>query len=231
VHGKAAYDGLADWYDAWIHGESRGRGAGEDVEVLEEFLGRGPGRLLDQGCGGGRFLSFFAELGWSVVGIDESEDQLRVAQPRAEAVGAELVHGDATELPFEDESFDAVAAVFVSTDAEPWERLVAEAARVLRPGGRFVHVGGHPALMGPHSAYQPDRNRWIVGSGYRERGRQYDLAGFRPEGIRIRVGAVHVPLDDFLNALLDAGLELTRVREGRKTDPPWLFAVRAEKRH
>ncbi len=229
MHAKAAYDGLADWYDAWIH-ESRGRGAGEDRDVLKELLGRGPGRLLDQGCGGGRFLSFFAELGWSVVGIDESEDQLRIARPRAEAAGAELVHGNATALPFDDESFDAVVAVFVSTDIEPWEALVAEAARVLRSGGRFVHVGTHPALVGPHSAFDPDGNRWIVAEGYRERGRQFDLPGFRPEGIRIRVGAVHVPLDDFLNALLDAGLTLTRVREGRQIDPPWLFAVRAEKR-
>lgn len=229
MRGKAAYDGLAEWYDAWIH-ESRGRGVGEDRDVLGELLGRGPGRLLDQGCGGGRFLPFFAELGWSVVGIDESEDQLRVAKPRADAVGAELVHGNATEVPFEDESFEAVVAVFVSTDAEPWERLVAEAARVLRPGGRFVHVGAHPSFLGPHSAFHPDEDLWIVRQGYRERQRQYDLPQFRPEGIRIRVGAVHVPLDDFLNALLDAGLRITRVREGRETDPPWLFAVRAEKR-
>jgi ubiquinone/menaquinone biosynthesis C-methylase UbiE len=225
----AAYDGLAEWYDSWIRDPS-GRGVGEDTQVLRELLGRGPGRLLDQGCGGGRMLPLFAELGWSVVGIDESDDQLRVAEPRADAVGAELVHGDATELPFADESFDAVAAVLVSTDIEPWERLVAEASRVLRPGGRFVHVGTHPSFVGPHSVFDADQNRWIVGKGYRERRRQFDLPAFRPEGIRIRVGAVHAPLDDFLNAIIDSGLRITLVREGRKADPPWLFGVRAEKR-
>jgi SAM-dependent methyltransferase len=224
----ASYDGLAEWYDSWIQDTSR-RGAGEDMRALRALLGRGPGKLLDQGCGGGRLLPLFAELGWTVMGIDESEDQLRVAQPRADAAGAELRQASATELPFEDESFDAVAAVLVSTDIEPWERLVSEAARVLRPGGRFVHVGTHPSFVGPHSAFDADGERWIVGKGYRDRRRQFDLPAFRPEGIRIRVGAVHVPLDDFLNGIVDAGLRITLVREGRDADPPWLFGVRAEK--
>jgi SAM-dependent methyltransferase len=226
--GKAAYDGLADWYDEWAKPQGAVRNDDEASRLVRELLGRGRGRLLDQGCGGGRFFELFHELGWSVVGIDESEDQLRVARRRASEARAELVHGDATALPFDGESFDAVAAVLVSTDVEPFEALVGEAARVLKRGGPFVHLGVHPCFHGPHSLFQEDGRR-LVGPGYRERSRQVDLPAFRPEGIRARVGAVHVPLDDLLNALLEAGLRIVRVEEGREAEPPWLLAVRAEK--
>src|SRR5205807_756062 len=108
-----------------------------------------------------------------VTGVDESDDQLRVAEEKQ--VAAALVRADVRALPFPDASFDAVAALMISTDVEEYERAVAEAARVLRPAGRFVHVGSHPCFVGPHSVFREEDGRRITGPGYRRRGLQFDL--------------------------------------------------------
>jgi SAM-dependent methyltransferase len=219
------YDGIADWYERWIDGGGDAA-QGATWRLTKDLLGNGPGRLVEIGCGGGRLIPLLAELGWTVIGVDESADQLRVAADRADA--AALVHADATALPFDDDSFDAAVAVLVSTDVEPWETAVHEAARVLRPSGRFVHVGLHPCFVGPHAVLREEDGRRIVGPGYRVRERQFDLPAFRPGGIREKIGAVHVPLDELLSALLDAGLVVDAARESSE-EPPLYFGVRARK--
>ena len=107
---SARYDGMAEWYDEHLAGFVR-RG----TTLLREFLGRGPGRLLELGSGGGIQLAGLADDGWSLVGLDLSYDQLRVARRRlGKAVG--LIRGDAAATPFADASFDAVCAAFLHTD-------------------------------------------------------------------------------------------------------------------
>jgi SAM-dependent methyltransferase len=222
----ARYDGLADWYDAQF--PSAFGDAVADAAV--ELLGKGRGECLDVGCGSGRYFEVLADLGWRVTGLDASEDQLRVARPRADLHGVGLFQGDATKLPFDDASFDAVAAIMITTDVEPYGRLVHESARVLRPGGRFVHVGVHPCFVGPHSLPGDEEGTRTVGAGYRERGYKASSPAFHPSGIRIKVGAVHVPLDDLLNAVAAAGLRLERVLE-RFGDPapPAILALRGRR--
>jgi ubiquinone/menaquinone biosynthesis C-methylase UbiE len=111
-------------------------------------LGARPGeRGLDIGCGPG-FLS--CELArevsprGGVVAIDESADMLVASAERArqEAVAdrVRLVRGDATRLPFRPASFDFVVAVQVYLYVPDVVGALAEAARVLRPGGRLVVV-------------------------------------------------------------------------------------------
>ena len=74
-----------------------------------------------------------------------------LAYARAHVAGVEFVHGDATALPFEDESFDAVVAALVLLHLGTPERAVEQAARVLRSGGRAAFsVWDEPA-----------RGRWI----------------------------------------------------------------------
>ena len=221
------YDGLADWYDEWVGG-AEGSYDDEAGRAVRELLGPGEGRLLDLGCGGGRYLQLFADLGWSVVGVDLSADQLRVARPRADAARAELVQADATDLPFPDGHFAAAVAVLVSTDIEPFERVAAEAARVLAPGGVFVHLGTHPCFVGPHSVMQEDGRR-VVGPGYRERRRQFDLPAYHPTGVRRKVGSVHVPLADMLNAVVAAGLVLELALEPKERELPLYLGLRARK--
>jgi SAM-dependent methyltransferase len=222
----ARYDGLAGWYDAQFPSAF----ADAVADAVVELLGEGEGACLDVGCGTGRYFEVLANLGWRVTGLDASEDQLGVARPRAELHGVELFQGDATALPFDDASFDALVAIMVTTDVEPYERVVHESARVLHPGGRFVHVGVHPCFVGPHSRPGDEEGTRVVGAGYRDRGYKATSPAFHPSGIRVKVGAVHVPLDDLLNAVTAAGFRLERVLE-RFGDPapPSILALRARR--
>lgn len=223
----ARYDGLAEWYDGFV------RAAGlttVELDVLERLLGRGRGRCLDLGCGTGVALATLARLGWSVVGVDVSADQLRLARQRAEAAGAELVQADAAELPFADGSFDAVVSLVTHTDFEDATAVFAEAARVLRPGGRLVYVGVHPCFVAPTVERRTDEPH-LLHPGYRRRGWWHDAPGFRlgREGVRGRAGVNHLPLADFLNAVVEAGLHPERFEEPGEDDYPLLLALGARR--
>lgn len=96
------------------------------------------GDVLDVGCGDGWTARLLAPRSRSYVGVDRSQKLVEVARRRAQ--GARFERADAHELPFADASFDAVLLLHVLTYAERPEAVVAEAGRVLRPGGRVVAV-------------------------------------------------------------------------------------------
>lgn len=95
-------------------------------------------RILDLGCGKGRFARILAARGARVVGLDVSASMLSTAR----GAGLDCVLGSARRLPFAASTFDAAVAVEVFEHLEP--RAVVDACselrRVLRPGGTFVLV-------------------------------------------------------------------------------------------
>jgi SAM-dependent methyltransferase len=92
--------------------------------------------VLDVGCGSGEFASLVAAAGARVTGIDAAPELVEIAEYRVPD-GVFRV-GDMAELPYADASFDAVTAVdSLRYAAEPLSAL-AEAARVVRPGGRVL---------------------------------------------------------------------------------------------
>ncbi len=134
----AAYDSLL------------GRVSTQVAEPLLEAVGAGKGtRVLDVATGPGYVAARAAERGAEVVGLDFSDTMLAFARTRAPDV--EFVQGDATALPFEDATFDAVTVAFLLLHLGTPERAVGEVARVLRPGGRAAF-----------SVWDvPARGRWI----------------------------------------------------------------------
>jgi SAM-dependent methyltransferase len=219
----ARYDGLAEWYDQNLRDFTLTLGTG----ALERVLGRGPGECLDLGCGTGLHFATLLELGWRVTGVDVSVDQLRVAAGRGDG-RVELVRADAAVLPFEDGRFDAVAAVFVHTDFEDYEAALRESARVLRPGGRLVHIGLHPCFVGPFSRYVGPDQPPELHAGYRDTGWTRDGPGLG-QGLRRLVGTRHLPLADLLNATIASGLTLEHFEEPGETDYPRVFAFSARR--
>jgi SAM-dependent methyltransferase len=217
---RARYDGLSDWYEATLLGDPT------VPDTALRLLGAGPGRLLDVGCGTGFHTMRFAEAGWSVVGVDASDDQLRLARER----GLEVVHGRGEELPFGDGEFDAAVSLWTHTDVEDFAAVCREAARVLKPGAPFVYAGAHPCFVGPHSLF-------VAGEGvpelhlgwYRRAGRYEDAPGVIPGSLRARVGATHLPLAQFLQAFLDAGFVLQRAEEPGSRDYPIAIAIRCRR--
>jgi SAM-dependent methyltransferase len=93
-------------------------------------------RLLDAGCGAGMALRLAADRGAEVTGLDASEPLL--AHARRRVPGAPIVQGDLEELPFADASFDVVTGFNSFQYAARPARALAEAARVLRPGGQVL---------------------------------------------------------------------------------------------
>ena len=112
----------------------------EQRRATRALLALAPGeRVLDIGSGPGFMAAeMAAEVGpeGSVVGVDPSESMLATARRREAPV--EYVAGDALALPFPDESFDAVVATQVYEYVADMPSALAEARRVLRPGGRLL---------------------------------------------------------------------------------------------
>ena len=119
-------------------------------------------------------------------------------------------------------------SIFTHTDMDDYPSAVAEAARVLAPGGRFVHVGLHPCFVGPFSRNPEADSVPVLFPGYRSSGWTDDGPGLGP-GLRRLVGTHHVPLAELLQGFAAAGLVLERFEEPGDADYPHVLAVAGRK--
>jgi ubiquinone/menaquinone biosynthesis C-methylase UbiE len=122
-------------------------------EILHEWNIAPGQRLLDIGCGAGQSAIPAARCGLKVTGVDIAENLIQHARARAEAEGLEASFdvGDAEDLPYEDKSFDVVISMIGAMFAPRPDRVAAELARVVKPGGK-LHMAnwtpyGMPAQM------------------------------------------------------------------------------------
>ena len=118
------------------------RWKGSAVSTLCAGLPARP-RILDIGCGTGDMLLLIAQEApdAELVGLDFSPNMLEQAQERCKDLGTlALVQGDAQGLPFADESFDGVSIAFALRNTTDYGAVLAEARRVLKPGGTLVCI-------------------------------------------------------------------------------------------
>ena len=120
------------------------------------------GEILDAGCGTGGLIRRLEAKhpGWRWTGLDLDPLAARLARER---VGGEvsLVEGSVTALPFPEASFDAVVSADVLYHLDDDGAAVAEACRVLRPGGIFVvNVPAYPWLWSYHDEAVGGRRRY-----------------------------------------------------------------------
>ncbi len=96
-------------------------------------------RVLDVGCGGGLLSEAFAALGCRVTGIDRSAPTLGAARAHAVTSGLDIAYLEASaeSLPFDAQQFDVVCCCDVLEHVDDLDKVVAEIARVLEPGGVF----------------------------------------------------------------------------------------------
>lgn len=128
----------AEAYDR-LFGSVTGAAIAPTLDALE--LGRGQ-RLLDIGSGTGQTVAAALERGVAACGIDLAPAMVALAQQRCPA-GTFRV-GDAEALEEEDGVFDAACSLFAINHVPDQERAIAEAFRILRPGGRFAFTMWRP---------------------------------------------------------------------------------------
>lgn len=142
------YDRLADsWWDerGFLHALAALNPArfGYMHRVLTEELRVQPAglRVLDVGCGGGLLAEEFARLGCVVTGVDPSEPSLAAAREHAAGQGLAIEYrrGSGEALPFPDTSFDLIYCCDVLEHVNDVGQVIAETARVLRPGGIYFY--------------------------------------------------------------------------------------------
>ena len=212
---RAAYDEIADWYEHEFLGPDDPIGVDA---ALRELLGTGSGTCLEVCCGTGVHAATVRELGYTPVGVDLSAGMLRYTAGRLPVARA-----DATRLPVATGGVPVVLSMMAHTDLPDYPAVLAEAARVLAPGGVFVHVGVHPCFCGGF-ADRSDPAAVVVRNGYLD-GR-WTTDSWTDQGVRDKVGAVHYPLPTLLNAVHDAGLTVRRCHESGG-GVPVVFSFRA----
>jgi demethylmenaquinone methyltransferase/2-methoxy-6-polyprenyl-1,4-benzoquinol methylase len=136
---RAMFDRIAPRYDRANTVLSLGRDRAWRRRAADAAAAPVGGAALDIACGSGqltRELRKHVGHAGRVVGLDFSDRMLAVARAAHPAI--EWVQGDATNLPFEDSSFDAATIAFGLRNLAHPEKGLSEMRRVLRPGGRMV---------------------------------------------------------------------------------------------
>jgi SAM-dependent methyltransferase len=125
--------------------------------LLRERLSASGLRILDIGCGTGAVAVDFSRYGW-VCAADRSIDALAFVRSRGATT---VAASDAAILPFRSQSFDLVLAFDIIEHVDDDAAMVAELARVLKPGGAVaIHVPAWPSLWSRHDEVLEHRRRY-----------------------------------------------------------------------
>jgi len=179
----ASYDGFADATRLFV-----------DPLLEAAKVGRGV-RLLDVACGPGVAAARAAAAGARVTGVDFSPAMIDIARQRHPDV--EFQTADAEQLPFPDACHDAVTANFGIHHVERPERAIAEARRVLKPGGTFAFT---------FWARRQDNTAWrIIFDAVAAHGRR-DVP--MPAG-----NDAHATPENFSRLVVDAGFDAATLRK------------------
>lgn len=227
-----AHGGWVDSADAWIALQDAGERTRTMLldPVMLRLAGDVDGaRVLDLGCGEGRFCRMLGERGALTTGIDPISQMIETARSR-DTHGGRYVRGAAEALPFGDAAFDLVVSYVTLVDIVLYREAIAECARVLAPGGRMLAANlGFTSCSPPGREWARDENgnklHKRIDNYARESQQVFAWAG-------IRIANWHRPLGSYMRAYLSNGfalrefLEPTPEDESLRDDVWWEDAFR-----
>jgi len=189
---ETGYRQWADGYDQHLHfDEDFGGGmfGSAETEIRNILEGRPAGTALDAACGTGRVAQYLHRLGHQVIGVDRSPEMLALA--RAHLPTADFRPGTLDRLPLPDASVDVTVCTLALCHVPDLRPVMAEFARLLRPGGDLLISDIHAELV----------FRGSVVPALGPHGEPGLIATYR-----------HQP-GDYLRAALAAGLQVRRCEE------------------
>ena len=200
-------------------------------DVLDETLPAGAPVVVDVGCGDGSLVRHLARRGARAVGVEVGEEPLRRAREHPPVGGERYEHGVAQALPLDDASADAI--VFANSlhhvPGDALDAALAEAARVLRPGG-LLYVQ-EPVAEGPYfELLRPvDDETAVRAAAHAAIGRAAEH-GLRHEGeLRFESDVVHPDFASFRDRVVLADAERARALSGIEDDLRERFERTAER--
>lgn len=186
---------------------------------------------LDIGCGEGHNTRQIAKRGAHLTALDISEIFIRHARAEEQRapLGITYHQASAVELPYAAGSFDFAVGCMSLMDIPETAQVLAEAFRVLRPGGFLQFSILHPCFNPPHRRNCRDEEGHTiaieVGDYFVETAGRIDewIFGTAPRSLRqglpmFRVPRFHRPISQWLNLLVAAGFTLERCEEPRASD-------------
>jgi len=179
-----------------------------------------PGRLtLDLGSGEGRVSRDLRARGHIVVEVDGSTSLARASFERSRG---NVVNADVARLPVASGVADLAIAFMSMQDVDEMPAAIAEAARVLVPGGRLAMAIVHPTnsagRFAPAQPGEPEYDRpFVVRGSYFTEARYVDEV--ERDGLPMRFESEHRPLESYSRALEHAGFAIEAIREVTETDP------------
>ncbi|HZR81421.1 MAG TPA: class I SAM-dependent methyltransferase [Candidatus Binatia bacterium] len=200
--------GVADGYARWSETYDAAPNPLIRVEqpVVRAMIDRVPaGAALDAACGTGRHTAYLVERGHRAIGVDATPEML--ARARERVPGAEFREGTLERLPVETATIDLAVCSLALTHVPDPTRAIAEIARVLGPGGRFVLSDFHPMMLllgGGGFFVATDGTAGNVRS-YAHLPSRY-LAAFRAAGLEV-VDCVEPAIEEQDLAALSGGME------------------------
>lgn len=202
---ESAYDRLSGTYEAY---EDDPYCAHMEFPAMTDLIPTVEGkRVLDAGCGRGRYAAWLRERGATVVGVDKSSEMVDRARER---IGgrADIRRADiGTSLEFADDSeFDGVVSGLSLHYVEEWRPTFAEFARILRPGGFLVFSTHHP--VDDYIAFESEN--------YFETERQQMT--WEAAGEDVAVSFFRRPFSAVINPLVESGFRVEELVEPTPTE-------------
>lgn len=226
--GYQVYDD-EEFFEQYIQKRAKGNAPNELLEepIINELLGNVAGKkILDLGCGDGRFGAILLEKGAQAYdGIEGSANMVGLAQKQLQAKNAKIIHQDITEAVLGKAVYDIVLSRLVLHYIPHLEPLLNNIHQALKINGQFICSIEHPIITSCYDAYHQKvkRGNWIV-DNYFSAGERINHWMGKP------VVKYHKTIEAYWQLFRAANFELLQLRESKPDPSRFIDAAEYERR-